>query len=273
MPHIELVPDVLYEAMQPYYVDFDNLPLRNIIYRQELINNVVDSNTILVQAAKGSANSLALRLAESMEDDGSLKVDAVDDILHNIGAHTDGEGLDDEGATIDFVRMKSSERDKLSLIADEATALQIQVETPSVDVLFDDDLIQVVASDTITWTVEGSSGHQRVKAHMNFPTSIAHRHIYDLVPVHDNLLDPDYQTYKVNSIASAYIEDSLRVYINGFRVSTTEEVYVPGPTGPTGTWYLTTFTPDHENGTFVLNRAIDSDDVIYIDFDLAVSGS
>jgi len=108
---------------------------------------------------------------------------------------------------------------------------------------------------------------------MNFPPSIAHRHIYDVAPVHDNLTSPDYQTYKVNSIASPYIEDSLRVYINGFRVSTTEEVYVPGPTGPTSTWYLTTFTPDHENGKFVLNRAIDPDDVIYVDFDLAVSAS
>ena len=273
MPHIELIPDVLYEAMQPYYVDFDNLPLRNIIIRQELINDVVDANTLLVKAAKVSALTLDMRLNQSLEENGDLKVAAVDDILHNIGAHTDGEGLDALGATIDFVRMTASERDKLSLITDEATALQIQVETPSTDVLFDDDLIQVVASDTVTWTVEGSMGNQRVKAHMNFPVSIAHRHIYDLVPVHNNLLSPDYQTYKVNAIASAYIEDSLRVYINGFRLSTNEEVYVPGPTGPTSTWYLTSFTPSHTTGKFTLNRAIDVDDVIYIDFDLSVSAS
>jgi hypothetical protein len=270
MPHIELVPHVLYEAMQPYYVDFDNLPIKTILYMQELINDVVDSNTLLLQTAKGSTGSLAIRLSQSMEEDGSLKTTAVDDVLHNIGAHIDGSGLDEHGDTIAFVRMKSAERDKLSQISDEATALQIRVQTPSVDVLFDDDLIQVAASDTISWTVEGSLGNQKIKAHMNFPTTMAHRHIYDLVPVHDNLLDPDYQTYKVNSIASPYMEDSLRVYVNGFRISTNQEVYVPGPI-PSETWYLTSFTPDHEAGIFTMNRALDPDDVIYIDFDLSVS--
>jgi hypothetical protein len=271
MPHIDLIPDVLYDAMMPYYVDFDNLPLKNIIYRQELINAVVDSNTILVQSAKGSAYSLAARLAKSLEDDGSLKTDSIDDALHNIGLHTDGEGLDGEGNIVDFVRMKESERDKLSLVSDKATSLQIMIQTPSVEVVFDDDIMQMVASDTVTWTVEGSMGSQKVKAHMNFPTSIAHRHIYDLIPVHYNLITPDYQTYKVNSISSPYIEDSLRVYINGIKISTNEEIYVPGPTGPSSTWYLTSFTPDYENGTFVLNRPVDADDVICIDFDLSLN--
>jgi hypothetical protein len=271
MPHIELVPDVLYQAMQPYYVDFDNLPLRSIIFRQELINDVVDSNTLLVQSAKGSTGSIAARLAVSLEEDGGIKVDAVDDILHNIGAHEDGLGLDELGDPVEFVRMKSAERDKLDLIADEATAFQIRVVTPSTEVLFDDDLVEFVSSDTITWAVEGEAGSQRLKANMSFPTSMAHRHIYDLVPVHNDLVTPDYQTYKVNSIASPYIEDSLRVYVNGFKLTVNDEIYVPGPTGPTGTWYLTSFTPDHENGMFILSRAIDPDDIIYIDFDLAVS--
>lgn len=271
MPQLELIPEVLYEAMQPYYVDFDNAPLRNILFRIELVNDVVDNNTILVQAAKGSANSLAQRLAQSLEESGDLKVAAVDDVLHNIGMHSDGLGLNDEGDPTEYVRMESAERDKLSLISDEATALKIQVETPSTDVLFDDDVIELVASSTITWTVEGTEGSQRVKAHMVFPSSLAHIHHYDKVPVHDNLLSPDYKTYKTTSVATQYIEGSLRVWINGIRLTESEQVYVPGPSGPSGTWYATTYTPDYSSGKFVLNRAIDPDDIITIDFDQSVS--
>lgn len=268
MPHIELIQNVLYDGMQPYYVDFDNLPLQNILYRQTLINDVVDANTILVQSAKGSRNSIADRLDESLEQDGSLKTTAVDTSLHNIGAHTDGEGLDALGETVDYVRMLASERDKLELVSDEATALSILVNTPSAAILFNDDLIEMVGSDTVTWEVEGLEGSQILKAHTTFPTSLAHRHIYDATPVPYDILDPDYMEYKVNSVATPYLEDSLKVYINGFKLTTTDEVYVPGPDGLTSTWYLTTFTPNYANGTFILNRALDPDDIIYIDYDL-----
>ena len=43
MPRIELIPEVLYQPQDPYHWEVDNLPLKNILRRQNLINLSVDN--------------------------------------------------------------------------------------------------------------------------------------------------------------------------------------------------------------------------------------
>ena len=89
-----------------------------------------------------------------------------------------------------------------------------------------------------------------------------------MIPVHSNLSTPDYINYKTTSSPVAFVEGSLRVCVNGIRLSENDEVYVyQASTGPTGSWTLTSFTGDESTGTFALNRALHSSDLITIDFD------
>jgi len=260
MPRIDLITPVEYNSLWPYNSNYDNLPLKYILARQDLINLAVDQSEEILRNSVGTAGSLSNRLNQSLEEDGSLKTTAVDESLHNIGAHEDGTY-----ESIDYVRMKADERDKLELIADEATSLKIQFETVSTTVLFENETVEFQDSETVQWTVTVPN---IITANLAFPATAAHEHNYDLVPVHDNLLTPDYINYKSTSGAIAYIEGSLRVYINGIRISENVDVYVyVADSGPSGTWYATSFTPDAENGTFALSRAIDASDVITIDFD------
>lgn len=269
MPNIDSIQPVYYDSLYPYYVYYDNLPLKNIVARQELINSAVENQRQVLTDAIGNQGTLSNRLNRSLEEDGSLKQSAVDDAWHNIAYHTDGY-YDDGISVIEYVRMTGSERAKLSLVADDATSLAIQVQTPSTIVLFENETIELIASDSITWDVTAPN---QIQANVTFASTSLHNHYYDQVPVHDNILSPDYQTYKVNALASAYKEGSLRVFINGIRLSadTTDEpyyVYIPSADGPGETWNLMAFTPDAENGTFTLNRAITASDVIRIDYDI-----
>jgi len=262
MPRIDLITPVFYQDLWPYHSRYDNLPLEYIVARQELINYAVDNNEEILEESQGTAGSLSNRLNQSIEEDGDLKTDAIDDALHSIGAHTDGEY---DG--VDYVRMLDSERDKLDLISDQATALRIQFEAISAisATEFSDETVTFRDSDTITWEITNPN---IVTANMVFPDSAAHEHHYDLTPVHADQDEPDYTNYKVTSSATAFIEGSLRVYINGIRISEDETVYVyNADSGPAGTWTLTQFTGDADNGTFELNRAIDEADTIKIDFD------
>jgi hypothetical protein len=263
MPRIDLITPVTYDSLWPYHSRYDNLPLEYILARQSLINSAVDNSDEILENAKGSAGTLANRLNQSLEEDGDLKDTAIDEALHKIGAHTDGEY---DG--IEYVRMKSDERDKLALIADEATSLTIQFETIStISTIaeFSNDTLVFQDSDTITWAIENPN---LVTANMVFPDSAAHEHYYDLTPVHADQDEPDYTNYEVTNSSVAFIEGSLRVYVNGIRISEDEEVYVyNADDGPAGTWTLTSFTGDAENGTFELNRALDEADIIKIDFD------
>lgn len=260
MPRIDTISPVRYDALWPYHHRYDNLPLEQILARLDLVNLGVEQNEEILNNAIGSAGSLSNRLNQSIQDDGNLISSAVDDALHNIGAHTDGEYDGTE-----YVRMELAERDKLELISDEATALQIQFETASTTVEFTDETIIFQDSSTISWTVTAPN---IVKANMSFPDSAAHQHYYDLVPVHDNISTPDYINYKTTSVPTAFIEDTLRVYVNGIRVSENNDVYVYNTTsGPAGSWTLLSVTPDPVNGTFELSRAISINDSIIIDFD------
>ncbi|RDJ35646.1 MAG: hypothetical protein DWQ19_12575 [Crenarchaeota archaeon] len=262
MPRIDSITPVQYNSLWPYHHQYDNLPLQHILARQTLINLAVDQNTEVLEEAKGSAGTLSNRLAQTTEESGELKSIAVDASLHNIGAHTDGS----YGGT-DYVRMTQSERDKLALVSDEASAIQIQFETISDIVLFTDDLVVIADSPTVSWNVESPSV---VTANFAFPVSAAHEHTYDAIPVHANISSPDYINYKTTSTSTAFVTGSLRVYINGIRISESDTTLVYSGS-PSGTWTATSFTGDAVNGTFALNRAIDSGDTIIIDFDRSLT--
>jgi hypothetical protein len=258
MPELEKHPPALYDPLQPYHWEFDNLPLQSLIDRDRVINDAVDINSAILRGTAGTQGTLANRLNQSIDEDGSLKTTALDDASHNIGQHTDGVGDD----AIDYVRMKDSERDKLTLISDEATNVEVHIETPSNIVVFDEGPIIFEPSSTVTWQV--LSGNS-VRANLGFPVESAHRHYYDLEPI-----TSDYTSFQVNSVSTPYVEDSLRVYINGVRLGAEIEVYVPGNL-PTDTWTLIKATPTHTAGTFILSNTITSDDIIRVDFDVALT--
>lgn len=258
MPQIELIVVPLYSALQPYHVDYDNLPVKGLLTRMELINSAVDINGDILRNAVGSAGSLSARLNQSINPDGSLKDFAIDEELHSIGAHTDGEW-----SGIEYVRMLEEERTKLATVADNATDMRLSFQTISNVVMFDEGPIAFEPSSSVLWQIIAPS---TVKAHMVFPSSAAHKHYYGITPQYTGLT-PDYQNYKVGY--PVFIEGSLRVYINGIRLTDDAEVYVPGPL-VSSPWTLNEFTPDYENGTFSLLVAITSDDVIRIDFDITL---
>lgn len=261
MPRIELITPVYYDAEWPYHKEYDNLPLRYIVARQELINSAVDQVEEVLRDSIGTQGTLANRLNQSINEDGSLSDDAIDEALHNIGAHTDGEY---EG--VEYVRMTAEERDKLSTIAEDATDITIEVENSiSTTVEFADGPLVFGRSDTVTWEITSPN---IVKANLAFPSSAAHQHYYDLVPVAANS-SPDYTNYKTTSLSTAFVEDSLRIYVNGIRLSATDDIYVySNVDGPSGDWELLSYTADHDAGTFTLSRAIDATDIITIDFDI-----
>lgn len=256
MPRIELIPEVYYQPQDPYHWEVDNLPLKNIIRRQNLINLSVDNILEQIRDAIGTQGSISNRFNQSLNADGSLKSTAIDAALHSIEDHAD---------TDDYVRMTRAQSEKLDLIAGEATNLAIQVDTDgSSSVLFDAGVVEIHASDSVTPIITAPN---ILTFELAFPVAAAHQHYYGSTPVHEDLMDPDYINYKVDSVPSAFVEDSLRVFINGMRIFSDVEVYVPGPLAD-DPWTLLSFTPDHDNGLFVLSSAISEDDVIKIDYDI-----
>jgi hypothetical protein len=277
MPDLSTIPDVFYQPDDPYNWVYDNKPLKNLADRLMLVNTEVDNNSNVLRQAVGSQGTLANRLAQSMEDDGSLRTSALDEATHSIAAHTDGSGTVSAGQLtalnalgysvtnpVGFVRMMLAERNKLALISDDATALKLQVITEDGTFNFADQTVIVENSTTLEWQVTAPN---RLKAHVSIPLESAHSHHYDLAPVHDNLGTPNYTNYKVTSLATPFITGSLRVYVNGTRLGKGASVYVPPAIGPDGVWTLTQFTEDAANGRFVLNRALAPADVIRIEFD------
>lgn len=258
MPELEKHLPVLHDPLHPYHWEYDNLPLQSLIERDRVINDAVDINSAILRGTAGTQGTLANRLNQSLDQDGSLLSEAVDDSLHNIGYHEDGQGPDLEN----YVRMKLDERNKLALIADEASSLTISVETPSVIVPFENEPVVLEPSSSVTWEVTGGN---KIKAILGFPIESAHRHYYDLEPI-----TSDFINYTVTPTSTPYIEDTLRVFINGIRLSSETEVYVPS-SNPTDPWTLIKHTPDHDAGSFVLSSAITSDDVIRVDFDIALT--
>lgn len=274
MPNIEQIPELFHQPLDPYHHHYDNLPLKNILARQEIINTAVDQITTIITEAAGTQGSISNRLDQFSDEDGNLLESSVNEIYHGISYHEDDAGTlsDDEidafaelGYTLEnpvnFVRMLEVERNKLALVADEATALQLQVETISNTVSFINETAILVESDTVTWTVSESN---QIQANLAFPSEAAHSHYYDVTPVTE-----DYTEWTTTSINTAYIAETLRVYINGVRVPRDTPTYIPSATDPTDTWTLTSFSEDDPStGTFSMSRELSSEDIVRIDFDI-----
>jgi hypothetical protein len=259
VPRIELIPEVLHGANDPYHWEYDNLPLKNIITRQNLINAAVDNALEDLRNAAGTAGSFGNRMNQSIEDDGSLKTSAIDSAAHSIEEHTDSAS---------YVRMSASQSAKLDLIEDEATNFGLLVNSDGTTLLsFTSGTLTIEPSNTITPTIESPS---TLKLHTTFSADAVHQHHYNGDPVHADQGDPDYVNYKVNSMSSAYMEGSLRVHINGMRIFESDEVYVPGALVD-DPWTLLSFIPDHDAGTFELSAAITNADVIKIDYDISLA--
>lgn len=256
MPRIELIPEVLYQPGDPYHWEYDNLPLKNIIRREHLINVALDNVIAQMRDAIGTQGSMANRLNQSMDQDGSLKTDAVDDTLHSIEAHEDTEL---------YVRMTRDQSDKLDIIAEEANSFWITVDTDSssgpTQIVFDTGNLEIAASTSITPRIEAPNV---LKFDLAFPPAAAHGHSYGVVPVPEDPGLPDYINYNIG--AESFIEDSLRIYINGVRIFADAEVYVPEHLVD-DLWVLMSFAADCTTGTFQLSRAISADDDIRVDFD------
>ena len=257
MPDLDLIPVPLYNALQPYHVDFDNLPLQALITRIGVVNDAVDGVSTDIQNSVGSQPTLWQRLAQSLNNDGTLKASAIDNALHNIGYHTDGIGPD----SISYVRMQDAERDKLELIADEATNMTIDVQTISNVVMFNQGPIILEPSWAVEWVVTPPN---KISAQLTFPTAAIHQHYYDIPPV-----TTDQQNF-TTGLLIPYTVGSLRVFINGVRLSSSGQVYVPS-FNISAPWTLNEFTPTPDSLGFVLQNAITINDIIRIDFDISLA--
>lgn len=258
MPDIDKIPEVLHKATDPYHFHFDNLPLENILQRQGVMNGQIDNNSQVLREASGTEGTVANRLKVSLEDNGDLKSTAIDAAGHSIGAHADGEYLG-----VEYVRMLADERDKLSFVSDEATALKLQFNTVSTTPLFTDETVEFENSDTVTWAYTSPN---KIRADLAFPSTAAHQHFYDRTPAHATPASPDRKNYRTTTTSTPFISGTLRVYVNGIRLTESVGIWVPPASGPNGTWVLTYFVGSPSAGTFVLNRSLAVADIIRIDF-------
>ena len=283
MPNLSKLPVPQYDPNHPYHWEYDNLPLKTLEARDELINGQLQIVSEIVQKSAGSEQNLSERLNVSLEEDGNLKKTAIDDAMHNISDHADNEkeiesdeldayinlGLPDLTNPVKFVRMLDAERTKLASIAPEATDITFSFETASNIVVFEGGIIEFKPSTEIEWTVESPN---IVKANLRVSLDFAHRHYNDQIPVSipsEDLIPVDYKLFKVNSSATPYVEDSLKIYVNGIKLTKNSLVYYPDNT--VSNWILNKYTEDFENGTFLLYSAITEDDVIVIDYDILLN--
>lgn len=263
MPNINSIPEVLYEPNQPYHYIYDNLPLKNILTRIGLVNIQVDTTADALRGAAGDAGTIGNRLAVSLEQDGSLKSVAIDLARHGIGNHVDGQGPDG----IEYVKMMADERAKLALIQDGANSLSVEIDDQSSllgdTVTISSGVLKLRKSSSVFFEFEAPN---TVRLHSTFPPDVAHRHHYSLEPAPQNS-PADFRNFKTTSYATAYMEGTLRVYVNGVRLFRSA-VPVPGPSGtPFSPTYITSESP--LEGIFSLNRTLSEFDVIRIDFDEA----
>lgn len=277
MPDLTKLPVPQHTGGQPYHAHYDNIPLAVLAKRDVILNGEVDYQSQVLKDAAGDQGNIANRMNQSIEENGNLKSNAVDQSIHNIAEHTDGSKVveTDELAyyvdtlgyaavtnPVPFVRMLESERAKLALIASEATNLMVQVETPSNITLFDDGTMQLVPSENIHWEITAPN---IVKAVLTISTDFAHRHYYD-IGLENGLGTDDYINF---TTPTGFVEGSLRVYINGIRLSSEIEVYYPS--NPIATWTLLSFTADFEAGTFALSSEITEDDILRVDYEISLT--
>lgn len=257
MPNINLIPIPQYESNQPYHYFYDNLPLDAIIQREDAINNAVDINSEILRLSIGTAGSLSNRLNQSLDSNGALKTAAVDATLHNIGYHTDGEY---DG--VDYVRMTLSEREKLSLITNEANNLSLGIDGPSAITYVTDGVVTLEPSSTVEWTLTAG---QKLRADVTVGLTNAHQHFDNITPISASLTS-DYKNY-ITNLPTAFTAGSLKVFINGVRIFSDATVYAP-TSSPLSTWQLNSFTENGNGLGFSLLNAITINDIIRIDFEI-----
>jgi hypothetical protein len=270
MPEINKILPVLYEANQPYHHYYDNLPLKNILARIGMVNIQVDTHSDLLRGASGTVGSIGARMDTSLEQNGELKKQAIDDALHSIEQHED---------TDDFVRMRTDERNKLIGIGQGANKFQIEIEdalpTMGSHITIPPDetpnqagKLKLKSTNTIFFDFIAPD---TLEIHSKFPPDLAHRHHYDLKPAYaDSTSAPSFRYFKTTSLNTPFKEGSLRVYVNGVRISdsSTETVHVLDLSDSSGNWVETYIEiQDFKEGTFSLNRPLSVNDVIRIDFD------
>lgn len=260
MPNLDIHPVPRYEPQTPYHHIADNAPIDALVRRIDVVNAQVDIDANILRESIGSQGTLANRLAQSMNDDGSIKSVAIDNALHKISEHLDADG---------YVRMTIYERAKLSMIADEATKFGITFNTISGIISFNEG-INIEPSDTIHWRYQDGA----VYADNAFPSSVRHIHYYNINPVSVNLITPDFINYKTTSVSTPYKAGSLRIYLNGIRLSENATVDVPVWNGTAYVPTAYTYSEDDDvggivtSGLFAMSPAIDEDIVIFIDFDV-----
>jgi hypothetical protein len=277
MPDLNQLPIPEYQGGQPYHFEYDNLPLKTLARRDEIINNAVDSVSKILSDCNGTAGTLSNRLDQSIDDDGSLLTMAVDESFHNIAAHLDGYitvdtieldyyislGFPDIANPVGFVRMLESERIKLSTISDEATNVTVSIETNSNTTISYSEPFTIAPSSSIQWELVPDTYNtvQAIVA-MNNP----HLHYYgQLATLIIN------QTYSI-PMSQPYISGSLRVYINGVCLNETTEIYYPARDENYDLiWSLNKFTSNYTNGVFVLQYDVQENDVITVDYDIAMT--
>lgn len=292
MPDLTKLPVPQHQANQPYHWTYDNLPLKALADRDEVINNAVDSQAQIINAAAGNQGNFAIRLSQSLEEDGDLKSSAVDQALHSIAEHVEGSrivsaseleyyvstlGYSSLTNPVSFVRMLSSERDKLSLIPSNATDVALEFcedencESPAV---FSSGKVRFLSSEFISWDLSFNT----VRPVLNTSLQLAHQHLYNIEPT---LVDASINKYDASGSGAfvPYMVGSLRVYINGVRLNSDYEVFYPKNPSDTS-WESgnslvkggkNKYTADPADGSFTLLNAISEDDIIRVDFDRALS--
>ena len=245
MPNIDSLPVASYQPLNPYHHYFDNLPIESLLDQIQHINYQTDINDVNITDAIGTTGSLANRLNKSLDPDGGLKTTAVDDAGHSIEEHTDSDT---------YVRMLVTERDKLSLIESEATDTSIQVNTISTTITWPNasNIFKLIDSDTVAWSVVSNE----VSANLTFSETLIVNHYYDVSPVTD-----DNQNFQTSSMGTEYKTGTLRIYINGLRITTSPKKI--------GGFYYGELDP--ASGTFNLNKTISGSDIIRIDFDQPIN--
>ena len=119
----------------------------------------------------------------------------------------------------------------------------------------------------MTWEVDAPN---KIKANLGFPIEAAHRHFYDQPAIPSNQMQPYYQNYSVNSETTPYIAGSLRVFLNGIRLSAVHGVYAPGSL-VNDAWTLLSYTEDAVGGAFTLSTPVSQEDVVRIDYDILLA--
>lgn len=257
MPNINSIPINYHSNLSPYHELEDNRPLKEIALQLQVINDQVDINNADMLNAIGDQGTLSNRLNQSLNPDGSLKSEAIDEALHSIAEHTE---------TGTCVIMTTAERSKLALVSSNATSFAMLVETDNVgDVSFTNTTLTLTESDSIVWNYSGS----KLSAEFDFPSAIRHTHYYNLTPTTTN-----YKNFTSTSLATPYKENTLRVFVNGVRLNQVKTVLVPFDSSGNVTWSSLKYTEGTAvsgtvvSGQFALNSTIPSSASIIIDFDV-----